>query len=118
MLAARHLSPEKLQAKVIDIHSHLGFSLKLYARLEFPYGPHELYDLVHDPGERRNLVEEARHGSLIRELRGRLEEWFLESVDPENDGAREAVTGHGQLGLSGRRAAGEGPFEPVRAQEF
>ncbi|MBN1838079.1 MAG: hypothetical protein JW820_19630 [Spirochaetales bacterium] len=84
----------------------------------FPSGPHELHGLTHDPGERRNLVEEPWHASLVRELRGRLQEWFFEYVDPQNDGARQAVTGQGQLGLSGRRAGGAEPFEPVREQQF
>jgi arylsulfatase A-like enzyme len=84
----------------------------------FPYGPHELYDLVHDPQERKNLVEETKHRALIRELRCRLDAWFLQYVDPAMDGAREAVTGHGQIGPAGRKAHGREAFEPVREQEF
>jgi predicted TIM-barrel fold metal-dependent hydrolase len=38
MAAGPHLSAATLAGKVIDIHSHLGFSLKSYARLEYPYG--------------------------------------------------------------------------------
>lgn len=38
MPATKHLSPDALRRKVIDIHSHLGFSLKLYARMQYPYG--------------------------------------------------------------------------------
>lgn len=32
-----HVMPEDLEDKVIDIHSHIGVSLKAYAALEFPY---------------------------------------------------------------------------------
>jgi predicted TIM-barrel fold metal-dependent hydrolase len=36
-MAMRHLRPEDLVGKTIDVHSHLGVSLKSYACLEYPY---------------------------------------------------------------------------------
>lgn len=33
-----HLTPDRLRGKVIDIHAHVGVSLKAYACLEYPYG--------------------------------------------------------------------------------
>ena len=36
-MAIRHLQPDDLAGKVIDVHSHLGVSLKSYACLEYPY---------------------------------------------------------------------------------
>ena len=42
----------------------------------YPYGPHELYDLVHDPNEEQNLVTDAAYAEKIVELRGHLEDWF------------------------------------------
>lgn len=32
-----HLQPQDLQDKVIDVHSHAGVELKVYARMEYPY---------------------------------------------------------------------------------
>jgi len=72
----------------------------------YPYGPHELYDLVNDPDERRDLVGEPDRQEVIVEMRRRLEEWFFRYVDPAVDGAREPVTGRGQIGLAGVRACG------------
>lgn len=59
----------------------------------YPDGPHELYDLRADPGERRNLIGTAPDG----ELRDRLESWFRVWADPERDGRRFPVRGLGQL---------------------
>jgi arylsulfatase A-like enzyme len=67
----------------------------------YPYGPHELYDLVNDPGEERNLVDEQVHSALIYTLRSRMEGWFLRYADPRLDGTREEVSGRGQLCLAG-----------------
>ncbi|HEX2923733.1 MAG TPA: amidohydrolase family protein [Chloroflexota bacterium] len=36
-MAARHVSANDLQGKVIDGHSHVGISLKSYAYMEYPY---------------------------------------------------------------------------------
>jgi predicted TIM-barrel fold metal-dependent hydrolase len=36
-MAERHMQPSDLLGKVIDVHSHLGVSLKMYANVEFPY---------------------------------------------------------------------------------
>ena len=63
----------------------------------YPYGPHELYCLSEDPDERDNLVDDAKYADVVSRLRGRLEDWFLQYVDPSLDGARQAVTGRGQI---------------------
>lgn len=62
----------------------------------YPYGPHELYDLVNDPGERKNLIDDAGYRAVVTELRARLEEWFVRYTDPRRDGVRQPVTGKGQ----------------------
>ena len=73
----------------------------------FPYGPHELYNLVDDPGECQNLIDDpAVEGKKI-ELKGMLDEWFVRYVDPMLDGTHEAVQGNGQLGLVGPAGKGE-----------
>ena len=79
----------------------------------FPYGPHELYDLAADPGERTNLVEDAKHAAALARMRARLDEWFLEYVDPARDGARQGVTGKGQIDLVGSRGEGRTAFFPM-----
>jgi len=55
----------------------------------YPDGPHELYDLVDDPDERRDLSSDLGHTKRIRELKGMMEEWFARYVEPEHDGLRE-----------------------------
>ncbi len=64
-------------------------------------GLNELYDLENDPREERNLIGELEWGKVEKEMKDRLIEWFSKYVDPEKDGAREKVTGSGQLGLCG-----------------
>jgi choline-sulfatase len=76
----------------------------------YPYGPHELYDLRNDPEETRNLYGDAAHQGRQRELRAMLEDWFMRYVNPSLDGAREPVTGKGQLNLAGPAAKGQGNF--------
>jgi choline-sulfatase len=63
-----------------------------------PDGPHELYDLVRDPGERTNRFGDASMATMAATLRARLDAWFAQFVDPLLDGARKPVTGCGQLG--------------------
>jgi arylsulfatase A-like enzyme len=82
----------------------------------YPYGPHELYDLASDPGERENLVDAADHRQRVVELRGRLERWYRRWVDPDVDGAREAVTGTGQVDRAG--IGGEGRLAYLQDQRL
>ncbi|MFO7956298.1 MAG: sulfatase-like hydrolase/transferase [Candidatus Brocadiia bacterium] len=63
----------------------------------YPYGPHELYDLTNDPGERENLVREEARRPVIEELRGRLSRWFERYVTPALDGVRCPVDGYAQV---------------------
>lgn len=68
----------------------------------YPYGPHELYDMEEDPDERVNLAEPKESESrrvvgVLAEMRSELEKWFGEYVVPGLDGARQPVTGRGQL---------------------
>ncbi|MCJ7736656.1 MAG: hypothetical protein MUQ10_04990, partial [Anaerolineae bacterium] len=73
----------------------------------YPYGPHELFELVNDPGERSNLIDSPAHQCNVRELKAGLEDWFVRFVDPMVDATHEPVTGKGQLGLSGPAGQGE-----------
>lgn len=72
----------------------------------YPYGPHELYDLEHDPGERHNLIDTPKGAPVVVEMKAQLDQWFERYVNPRVDGAREAVYGKGQMNLAG--AAGKG----------
>jgi hypothetical protein len=64
-----------------------------------PDGPHELFDLANDPGERTNRVDDPTMTGTAAELRTRLAGWFERYVDPRRDGIDKGVTGCGQLGL-------------------
>jgi len=79
----------------------------------YPDGPHELFDLCADPGERRNLVDDAAAAPMANTLRSRLEDWFRTYVDPQRDGVDKGVTGCGQLGLVERG----GPAHPMFADQ-
>jgi arylsulfatase A-like enzyme len=72
----------------------------------YPYGPHELYDLTHDPGERRNRIDDPDCEPIREALKARLDQWFVQYADPAVDGIREPVTGYGQLDLAGIKGRG------------
>ena len=76
----------------------------------YPYGPHELYDLVNDPDERENVVDDAKYEVEVVEMKAGLEEWFARYADPLLDGRVEPVTGKGQLGLAGPAGKGARNF--------
>ncbi len=62
----------------------------------YPHGPHELYELLADPGERTNLMHDAVPHPALPGLRGRLAGWFAQHGVPEFDGAALPVAGAGQ----------------------
>lgn len=84
----------------------------------YPYGPHELYDLVNDPGERVNLLlderqfslSQAQRDALVESLRDQLERWFERYAFPEMDGAKQPVTGRGQIERVGPAGKGKVAF--------
>lgn len=76
----------------------------------YPYGPHELYCLAEDPFESNNLVDDLRYCKELERLRGRLDEWFIQYADPSRDGARQAVTGKGQIDIVGAGNKGRTAF--------
>jgi choline-sulfatase len=80
----------------------------------YPYGPHELYDLLNDPGEERNLYGEEGAADTAAALKAELDEWFARYADPRMDGSREAVYGKGQLDLAGAY----GPGGPAHAHDW
>jgi choline-sulfatase len=72
----------------------------------YPAGPHELFDLRADPGERTNLVDLPEASSTLSALRARLENWFEQYVDPSRDGVDKGVTGCGQVARVGDSRGG------------
>ena len=49
---------------------------------ERPDDREQLYDLVFDPAEQRNLAGDSRAGEALREMRGRLDSWMSRTEDP------------------------------------
>jgi arylsulfatase A-like enzyme len=86
----------------------------------YPDGPHELYDLATDPGERRNRIDDPASGDVVAALRARLERWFARYVDPLQDGAIKPVIGTGQLARSDHGAHDAAAFAaaPIAALEI
>ena len=64
-----------------------------------PDGPHELFDLVHDPGERTNLFDDSAPRNSVTALRARLDDWFAHLRRAAARRRDKGVTGCGQLGL-------------------
>jgi arylsulfatase A-like enzyme len=73
----------------------------------YPYGPDEFYDLQTDPAERDNRVTDPTLQEMITHLRAELDRFFLAYSDPELDGARQGVTGKGQIDLAGLNGLGK-----------
>jgi N-sulfoglucosamine sulfohydrolase len=53
---------------------------------ERPLPREALHDLLFDPAESHNLVDEPSHRGVLAELQGRLEAWMRETEDPLLDG--------------------------------
>ncbi|MCD3352050.1 sulfatase-like hydrolase/transferase [Clostridium botulinum D/C] len=77
----------------------------------YPAGPHELYDLVNDPDEKVNLIDNEEKQDIVKELRYKLKKWFIQYVNPEIDGAKLPVFGGGQAGFAGLWGKDEAVFQ-------
>ncbi len=80
----------------------------------YPYGPHELYDLVHDPGETVNLAGVDTYQDVVHTMKHQLEQWFVHYADPDRDGVRQPVKGNGQIQYVGIRSQGNPSFDQNR----
>ena len=76
----------------------------------YPFGAHELFDLVNDANEENNLIDDEKHRAIREELQAKLDAFFVRYADPERDGSREAVMGRGQLDIVGPAAKGKKRF--------
>ena len=83
----------------------------------FPYGPHELYDLIKDPGETANLVKDPAQSAVIASMKSDLDTWFDRYVDPALDGTHEPVTGSGQRDLAGPAGKGVRAFHQEQRKQ-
>jgi len=63
------------------------------------YGPDELYNLVDDPDERKNLIEKREYKEIVEELKKKMDEWFSKYVIPTRDGLKENGSQMGQIRL-------------------
>lgn len=69
----------------------------------YPDGPHELYDLQHDPSESANKIADAQYEPLVEKMRAQMEQWFDTYAEPEMVGVDQPVTGLGQTGVVGQK---------------
>lgn len=72
----------------------------------YPYGPDELYHLMTDPGELKDLAGVQEWEDVRKMLKEKMENWYCRYADPKVDGSRERVTGFGQLCRAGVYAEG------------
>ncbi len=74
--------------------------------------PEQLFDLVFDPNEANNLVEDASYSSVLDDLKVRLEEWMRDTQDPLLSGRVDPPAGV-EINDPDQRSASE-PMEHVR----
>ena len=60
---------------------------------ERPIAEEQLYDLVFDPNETRNMANEPAFADVLEEMRARLDNWMRETEDPLLDGPVPAPEG-------------------------
>ena len=77
----------------------------------YPYGPYELYDMVHDADERKNLADDKSRQTVVTEMRTRMAKWFGRYVIPRLDGSRLPVYGEAQLKRIDDTCCGENAFQ-------
>ena len=75
-------------------------SLKYVHR--YPDGPNELYDLIGDPDETVNEIDNQVFAESISTMKGQLQEWFERYTEVERDGQHQPVKGRGQMDLIGK----------------
>jgi len=77
-----------------------------------PVPPEQLYDLIFDPDERRNLALDPGLASVIKDMRGRLDTWMRHTDDPLLNGPVKAP-----VGAVINDPNGVSPQEPVHPAE-
>jgi choline-sulfatase len=64
-------------------------------------GPAELYNVVDDPEERVNLINDRRHAARVDEHHAVLVDWFRAHTEADLDAFNRPVSGRGQLRPAG-----------------
>jgi arylsulfatase A-like enzyme len=64
-----------------------------------PDGPHELFNLLDDPGELKNLAGDIDQSDRIKQLKSKMDRWFARYVIESRDGLRRACTVDGQKNI-------------------
>ena len=75
-----------------------------WAEREIP--PEQLYDLLFDPNEARNLVDDPAYADVLSDLRARLDAWQHETEDPLLAGHVDPPSGV-EINLPHQRSASE-----------
>ncbi|MGN1410530.1 MAG: sulfatase [Eubacteriales bacterium] len=97
--------------QIIEIHDEYGFVRMIRNRRyklvrRYRNDDNELYDMLVDPYETKNLIDEPELADVVRNLSAELEKWFERYADPVNDGRKSlTLTGSGQRDLCSREDA-------------
>lgn len=83
----RRIGEERMT--VADYIADSGQAKELYRESgadQVEVGREMLYDLVYDPEEHRNLIDEPSYASVAESLRKRLDDWMRDTDDPARSG--------------------------------
>jgi arylsulfatase A-like enzyme len=75
---------------------------------QHPVPREDLYDLIFDPAERRNLADDPASAPMLAEMRGRLQSWMTRTNDPLLEGPIPLPPG-----AKVNRIDGVSPNEPI-----
>ena len=91
--------------RFIEIHDEYGFVRMLRSERwkfvrRYRNNDNELYDMIDDPYETVNRIDDPALADVAAEMSSALEEWFGRYADPVNDGRNSlTLTGSGQRDL-------------------
>lgn len=88
-IATNEQSPTMQAWRRLNAAGQLTGAAKLFFALAKP--PEELYDTAADPFEVRNLAGDPKYQAKLRELRGQLDKWIVETGDLGEVSERELI---------------------------
>lgn len=74
----------------VVIYAPVAVGFFIYRTVDGPRTPEN------DPEETENLIDDPEKQEIIVTLKGNLEDWFCQYVNPRLDGTHEPVSGKGQ----------------------